>query len=300
MPRVIQLLFVCLAFATGTVPATAQTNLVYEPLDYVIERFDSWNGSSGFTADFVQFTLGVNQLSGGESVTVTIKLPQALGIDLANSDCFSTTLSFFKSNVSATPIFSTAASVAYFDSSGAMLAPFSAAHNVSGRFGTIFGTTEIATGDVGGDDCAPFTAAHGVISQVQYSVSVPTYYSVTTGLTTTASLRAFRPRTSGTEVVPPLLVKGTDGISIQVAVSDAIAALTASGVSFDHASNVGVQLQFAMEATAGGDNRTAATAVRSVFDALDALVESGEVLPKVVRELRPNILKAIAGIRRSH
>jgi hypothetical protein len=304
MSRVVHFLSACLLLLSAAVPARAQTNLVFEPPDYTIERYDDWDGFSGRTTDAVRIVLPINQLSGGESVTVTVNLAQALGIDLANSTCFSSYLSFSHSNLGSSQFLSALFSIDYLDATGAIVVPFwsgaPSGGGGGGGFITKFGTTEFSYGEFIRADCAPFTAAHGVISQFRFSFTVPSYYSVTTGMTTAFGFNAFRLRTSGTEVVPPLLVKGADGIAIQVAVSDANAALTASGVSFDNASTVGAQLQLALEATVSGDGRTAALAVRSVFQSLDALVESGEVLPRVIRELRPNILKAIAGVHRIH
>jgi hypothetical protein len=285
-----------MCMATATSVATAQT-LVIAPEAYTIVR--------GTTQDSVRILSPTPiTLTGGDTITVTLRLPQPLGIDLGQTKSFDTLFQVWnpaacdgsdgecRNNV---PFFDFPASVRYYTAAGELVPSFSGNVYVFAGAGTLDETTQVALTQVFRDDNAPFNSEFTTLSEVRISFNVPSYFQTTTaGVQTSAYFDAYRGVPS--DEAPPLLVQGKDLGILQI-VSAAIAALQQAGVDAVTAAALGIELRAALESIAAGDPATGTKELNSFFDHLNDLVDSGVLSTQAARSLRPNILREVAALR---
>jgi len=282
-----------LATLLGARSADAQTQIVIAPSDYqVVTIVESVVITNCVWSPFVPATL-----NGGEALEFVFRLPQAMGVDLtATSFVMSRTLISSNSNGGTQPSFLVTPTVRYFDSAAGELTVFAAARSF-GEFYSLFGTNQIAVGSLNNTLLGPYNAVQATIGEIRMSATVPSFFSAT-ALTARMEFCAYRNRSSATEPVPTLIVKGITGIALQSAVASITADLVGSGVNDAAALAIATDLTDALSGVQTGDNRVAAAELTAVRNVLEQLVSSGELAKAELRELWPKIIQYAAGIRR--
>jgi hypothetical protein len=295
MRSIVRIAVGLLCATLASTSALAQVTIDIAPTSYAIQRFPN--------ADWVEIvTNAPTTLSGGDTININVRLPQPLGIDLAQASSFNTYL-IFQNPAGCSPDGVCAVSPPFFDdlpatagyytAAGALIPPFSNDVWVAAYAGGLqLDTTHLSRQFLQRVDFAPFNGQFGSFSQVRASFDVPNYFQTTSGLQLIIDFIAERNSADATTI----LVQGKD-VGILQTVADTITALEQAGVDPGKAAELGAALRAALESLAAGDNAGGSRQLHAFFDAIDALVDSGEMSNTQAHALRPAILKEAAALR---
>lgn len=277
-------------------PVFAQTQVTVRPDDYTI-----YSASTDLVAEF---SLSINQpnvqVSGGDTLTIQLELPHAVGVDLISTTRLLAGVLLTGPGVPRTGLpFKFPASVVMLDPTLAEVPPLSSTIPATAGFflSSQESETTLVQAWVESRVDAPFNTPQVALGGLRATLTLPSYLDPAL-VELTLYIKAQRNRSSPGEPIPTLMVKGAAGIAVQAAVMEVSQYLADTGVTSDTNAGIVVDLSTALTAIVAGDNQTAASELRDLRASLDQLVSTGELSRAEFRELWPRILQLAAGMRK--
>jgi hypothetical protein len=277
-------------------PVLAQTQITIAPNDYTIQ--------SASTDAVVEFAVSLSQpnvqVYGGETLVIQLSLPSAVGVDLLSTSRLRGGVLLTGSGVPRSGLGEKVSGGAdLLDPTWALLPPLAMKVKAVAPF--LFRSIDSDTGlgqvslEAGFD--APFNAQQVALGGVRATLTLPSNLDPEV-VQVTVYIKAQRDRSSPSEPIPTLMVKGATGIAVQTAGVEIGQYLSDTGVPTATGGGIVADLSTALTAIIAGDNQTGAAELNTVRASLDQLISTGELSRAEFRELWPRILQLAAGMRK--
>jgi len=277
-------------------PLVAQTEITVRPNDYTI-----YSASTDLVAEF---SLSVHQpnvqVTGGDSLVIQLVLPAAVGVDLVSTTRLAAGVLLTGPGVPRTGVGAKfPGSLVLLDPSGAEVPPLRTAMPGMAGFFLSTAASDTSWGQAWVDVTlgVPFNTPQVALGGLRATLTLPSWVDPAF-VEVTLYIKAQRDRSSPSEPIPTLMVKGAAGIAAQTAAMEVSQYLSDTGVAPDTNAGIVADLSTALTAIVAGDNRTAASELSIVRANLDQLVATGDLSRAEFRELWPRILQLAAGLRK--